>query len=197
MITLSTASHGLTAGQVVRSEADTWPVQSAGHREGRQVETGEREQLTHNGAYFEKYIFIHCHSPWSLKLLNSCRIFMWFMLHAMLRFHQDIEDNIIHFILVKLIMFALNNVCVIICLCLQHEWARECMSPFMGRGRASSVILHNVYNVTWAPHPAQLRYPDIHQYLTTQTLQIHLRFACVSVMGYLYWFAANLVYWKN
>ena len=61
MITLSTASHGLTAGQVVRSEADTWPVQST-VREGRQVETGEREQLTHNGAYFEKYIFIHCQS---------------------------------------------------------------------------------------------------------------------------------------
>ena len=59
------------------------------------------------------------------------------------------------------------------------------MSPFMGRGRASSVILHNVYNVTWAPHPAQLRYPDIHQYLTTHTHQIHLHAACVLVVCYL------------
>ena len=54
------------------------------------------------------------------------------------------------------------------------------MSPFMGRGRASSVILHNVYNVTWAPHPAQLRYPDIHQYLTTQAHQIHLHTALLE-----------------
>ena len=41
------------------SEADTWLVHSAEYREGSQVETGERELITHNGAYFENKMSIY------------------------------------------------------------------------------------------------------------------------------------------
>lgn len=46
------------------------------------------------------------------------------------------------------------------------------MSPFMGHSRASLGHITQCVQCdpTWAlaPHPAQLRYPDIHQYLTTE-----------------------------